>query len=261
MRFNHRLRELLFALVAALTLPACGAPEEVLLEPGEIAGPIVDGDDAGKADGVGGAPTATYYRVRRDFRRCAYPMCGGLWVRRVNLATTRCADGTYAAECYVVTADYSRLLLSERSLPLFRDRVEGGQGLLRGYVTTTPINGSPWGKLIATEGWQASSVEVEPTGTFRRLQDNGRRCITFPCFAVHAARLNQPYHVNVSEVDLAASGAPQAEADKGLDKLMTTAEGILAAGTLVTVPKAGPAGDGLRFKASQFYFKAGPYRP
>jgi hypothetical protein len=241
---------------AALALAAgCGAENDAVLGEEYDANAALVADDA-KADGVGGAPTYTYYRARHDYRRCAYPACGGFWVRRVNVSTTRCLDGTYASECYVTAIDYAPLAVSERALEPLKANID--KALLRGYLAPKSINGRTWPVFRTTEGWNASSGTTEPTGIYRRLQDNGLRCITFPCFSIHAARLNQPYHTNVSGTDLRPSGAPEAEQEKAQDAIMSTRGGILAVGTLRSTPNAGPAGTGVNFVATQFYFKVVP---
>jgi hypothetical protein len=248
----------ILVVMAMAVVPACGSAD-LDMDEEAVTGETYD-PTAGenKADGVGGAPTYTYYQVRPDYRRCMYPACGGRWVKRVNRSTTLCAGGTYASECYVATMDYGRLGLSERTLDGFKSQVESGRGLLRGYVTTTIINGNRWGKFVATEGWSMSSGATAPAGTFRRLQDNGIRCITYPCFSVHAARLNQSYHTNVSGVSLARSQAPADEQAKAEEALGTQPRGILGVGYLKSIPSAGPAGAGLVFDATQFYFYVGP---
>jgi hypothetical protein len=50
-------------------------------------------DDA--AAGARSTPATAYLVVRADLRRCAAPMCGGLFVSRANYATVKCADGGF----------------------------------------------------------------------------------------------------------------------------------------------------------------------
>src|SRR5687767_15636363 len=47
------------------------------------------------------AGSGEYYLLRRDVRRCASPLCGGYFVKRVNQSRTRCANGRWMRECYV----------------------------------------------------------------------------------------------------------------------------------------------------------------
>jgi hypothetical protein len=138
-------------------------------------------------------------------------------------------------------------------------RAQVTRALFRGYITSQTINGQMWGQFVVTQAWLPSSSTNTPSGTFRRVQDNGVRCITYPCMSTHAARLNQSYHANVSGVDFSGSGAPDAEISKAQELIATYGGGgILGAGSLRTVPNAGPAGDGLEFVVTQFYFQAAP---
>ncbi|MBD2249122.1 DUF6748 domain-containing protein, partial [Nostoc sp. FACHB-888] len=50
-------------------------------------------------------PQWGYYTVRRDFRRCASPICGGYFIKQVNLKATPCLDGVFRSECYVSAID------------------------------------------------------------------------------------------------------------------------------------------------------------
>ena len=49
-------------------------------------------------DAITGRPSNFGYFIvtRRDIRRCISPICGGYFVKRVNQATTVCADGSQA---------------------------------------------------------------------------------------------------------------------------------------------------------------------
>jgi hypothetical protein len=254
---TKRIWKLLFAGLLTLSLiPACGdlsGPELEADDP-ELQGLAPEGED-GKADSS--YSTSTYYLVRRDLRRCVYPYCGGYWVHRVNQPTTRCVDGVYAAECYVSDILYTRLGLSARALPPFAEKVASGKAVVRGTFSTWYLSGHAFAKLQATEGWQAATDKV-PTGTFYRAWDNGVRCITYPCFTIHEAKLNSTISTNLSGVNLENAGAPQDVTQKGYDQLFGRPQGLIIAGVNRTVPRAGPAGDGRALVASQFYFKVAP---
>ena len=89
--------------LAAVALASC-APVD------DLAAPESESTEEVRAAG------AVYLRVRPDYRRCVSPLCGGSWVSRVNQRTTRCADGTWAAECYVAAIDWSATGLSKSNL-------------------------------------------------------------------------------------------------------------------------------------------------
>ena len=183
-------------------------------------------------------------------------MCGGVWIRLVNRAETPCAGGA-RAECYVAELDLSTLRVSEETRARLGGLVSSGRALARGTVVTGRIEGFPdLATLVVSDVWTASSSPSKPVGVFRLLRDNGVRCIAAPCFSIHAARLNGPVHTNVSDVRLETTGAPAGERRKALGRIATS--GLIAAGTIVSEPNAGPAGPGSTFVATQFYVKASP---
>ena len=101
---------------------------------------------------------STYYTVRADVRRCASPMCGGFFIKRVNHARTRCANGRNMAECYVAEINWNG-----------QPPVESGHALLRGELSQRryPRLGR-FGVLRVIESWRAMS-ERPPEGTFFRV--------------------------------------------------------------------------------------------
>lgn len=186
--------------------------------------------------------TSTYYTVRPDVRRCASPLCGGYFVKRVNDPRTRCANGRFAPECYVAEIDWGG-----------QPQVETRGALLRGNVVPKFFQGfGNLGEFRVSESWQSAS-NTPPIGTYYRVKDRGLRCITHPCPTHHEAQLNSTIHANVAGVDLNGTGATDdmmAEASRA----MTEPDGILVAGT--HAPVRGPGGRSRQLKASQFYLRA-----
>jgi hypothetical protein len=70
------MRTVSLALLASLSLFACSA--------------AVDSDSADETEDQGEAALSNanygYFVARQDLRKCAYPMCGGYFVSRVNAA-------------------------------------------------------------------------------------------------------------------------------------------------------------------------------
>ncbi|MCA9591226.1 MAG: hypothetical protein KC657_38285 [Myxococcales bacterium] len=198
----------------------------------------------------------TYYVARRDLRRCVAPLCGGFWVSRVNRDTTRCADGSYAPECYVTDLDLSKLRLDAAEQDV-RDAVgmstETTRAVLRGVMRseTHPSFGK-LGRFRATEAWTARG-DAAITGTFFKVSDSGIRCITFPCPSVREIKLNASSRANVSGLDLDA--APGTADDKDAARSALYGEGLLVAGDNVPGAK-GPAGVGTSLAASQYFLRA-----
>lgn len=184
----------------------------------------------------------TYYILRRDVRRCAFPMCGGYFVSRVNRSLTRCFNSKYMKECYVAEIDWNG-----------RPQIETHGALLRGRIA--PKSYSKFGKLgefRVTESWQAPR-DKNATGVFYRVIDRGVRCITHPCLTHHETKLNSIGQRHIAGVDLSGAGANDSAVSQATDS-MTTADGIIVAGS--HVPVTGPAGKAIMLKASQFYLRA-----
>jgi hypothetical protein len=163
-------------------------------------------------------------------------------VKRVNHATTRCADGRFSSQCYVAEIDWNGQL-----------EVQPRRALLRGKLLARRFAGfGNLGAFVVSESWKAASDKT-PTGTFYRVRDRGIRCITHPCLTHHAAQLNSTAHRNVAGVEM--------EGTEGGDSLiaeaqeeMTKPKGLLVSG--VTAAVTGPAGRAMTLRASQFYFRA-----
>jgi len=125
------------------------------------------------------AGSGEYYLVRQDVRRCMSPLCGGYFVKRVNQARTRCANGRWMSECYVAEIDWKG-----------QAEIDPGKALVRGDIIARrfPRFGN-LGALRVTESWESPS-DKPATGTFYRARDRGVRCITHPCLSHTATRLN-----------------------------------------------------------------------
>jgi hypothetical protein len=184
------------------------------------------------------ASTSSFYSFRRDLRRCAAPRCGGYFVKLVNQARTRCADGRSQSECYVAEIDWGG-----------QSQPDSDRALLRGSIRRR----GRFGMLRVSEVWQAASAN-QPTGRFFRVRDRGIRCIAAPCETHHEARLNSTASRNVAGVDLSGAGASDNQVSEATTA-MTSRDGILVSGD--HSPVTGPAGRSQMLKASQFYLRAG----
>lgn len=184
--------------------------------------------------------TSTFYTVRRDMRRCASPLCGGYFIKRVNQAMTRCADGRNQSSCYVANIEWDG-----------QPEVEPQRALLRGTIESRGNRRGTYGILRVSESWQTASDRL-PAGDFFRVQDKGLRCITSPCESHHQARLNTEIGREIAGVELnvGAGDATMSEASTA----MTSSDGILVAGR--HAPVIGPGGRSVKLVASQFYLRA-----
>jgi hypothetical protein len=212
----------------------------------------------GAAPATGDPPrsVSSYYLARADARLCPSPMCGGIWVRLVNKRVTTCGDGVARRECYAAQADLSRLRVDGKGRVLLQGLITEGRALARGKLVRGRVQGFPeLDTLVVSEAWPASSSLNRVRGVFHRLRDNGVRCVTTPCFSIHAAELNSGRHSNVSNVNLASAGAPGWERRLALAEISRKGS-LIAAGRIVRKPNAGPAGAARVFVATQFYVRA-----
>lgn len=195
-------------------------------------------------------PVADYFIATRvDLRKCAAPICGGWFVKRVNSDVTRCADGNWRLECHSFDIDLSALGLKADQADKLRKSFGAGQVLVRGGLEPQDIGlGLPANTLIAQEAWLGVTGN-EPDGHFSRVDDTGLQCVTFPCAYFTERALNTNLVDSLAGVDLAASGATLAQVAAGNAELDAT--GLLVAGSHDTV--SGPAGTMNQLVASEFY--------
>lgn len=210
-------------------------------------------------DALTGSPSNYgYFKVtRRDFRKCISPICGGWYVKRVNEAKTRCADGSLQAECYVSSIGFKGIGLSVREEEEFRAAFEGGKALVKARTYKTKFNGLTIGTLKANEGWLGATGSDPQDSSFFRVAFNGIVCITAPCPSQTAYWLNSSdQHDIVSlHLDNTAQPASQEMLDRAANALGTK-EGILVAGGLA-LPKCLPSAKacGPFVSASEFYVR------
>lgn len=217
------------ALLALAPVAGCAAPTA------EDEGADVEVAEA--EDELSAAANTGYFVVtRRDFRKCMAPLCGGVYVKRVNDATTRCADGSMQPECYVASITLGGSGLSAREQADAVAQIQSGKALVKARTYKTRFNGHTLGTLKGTEVWLAATGST-PDGTFYRAADNGVRCITTPCPSVSASELNGKSSHAVIDVVLEQTATP---ADQDIlsraNAAVGTQEGILVAGGII-LPK------------------------
>jgi len=205
-------------------------------------------------------PDDTVYIVTRpDFRKCAFPYCGGYYVKAVNQLRTRCADGTLQKDCHVVQLDARALGWSDDQRATFDGGFAQGQALVRGRLAQQPVLSVTANTLVVSEAWQGQAAST-PKGTFYAVKSTGIVCITAPCPSLGATRLNSAGARTFNpDLDLTQAGADEAAQLAAGEALGTT--GILAAGTLVPVSYPTLTGGtrwGVKLVASEFYLPARP---
>lgn len=229
----------------SLSLVSCTSDEVV----DELAGETAE-DEAldGKADdAVDGA--YTYFEIEQDFRKCSFPLCGGFFLDRLNRASTKCHDGSYAERCYTPELDLSESGLSEAAFDKLREAAgqsgmsEGVRAIVRGRFAKTNSTPSPQlGRFVVTEVW-VSQTDAVSDGVFVRAKDNGLKCIAAPCPAIRERALNTSRNADISEIDFAPAGVPD-ELVGELINDMFQPHGLIVAGDRFTFSVNGRKGKG-----------------
>lgn len=238
----HKLRYVSAVLVAApfavLTLSGSVSPR---LLKGNFAEPdIVNASASESVSPSQLIVNSTFYRVRRDLRRCVSPLCGGYFVTRVNSSSTPCADGRYRRECYVAGIDWNGLAEGE---------------LARGKIVAKRYERfGNLGELRVSDSWKSLSAN-QPAGTFFRVEDRGVRCIAFPCPTHLEGKLNSSFSRNIAGVKLEGAGLGENQLSL-VSAAMTAPDGVIVAGR--DVPVTGPGGRSFELQATQVYLRNKP---
>lgn len=233
-------------LALPLTLvPACATSDA----DDELAGEAnVDDSLDGKADATAGG-VYTYFEITSDLRRCASPMCGGFFVKRLNRSTTVCVDGSTSAACYAPELDWSEAGLSAAQQQKLLDAAgqdalaDGTYGIVRGRFAKTNTTSVPsLGRFVVTEAWVAEGA-TPSHGVFAKVAQNDIRCITAPCPSLTEKGLNNGNHANIHELDWAPAELTDRQVE-GFVGQLTAPSGIIIAGERYTFSENGRAGKG-----------------
>lgn len=211
-------------LVAAVTAAAGCAPSSPT-ESGET-----NETDRGSLES-----DSVFVVTRPDLRKCAFPMCGGVYVKAVNKSKTTCLDGSKRSECYVASIDASALGLSSSNQEAVLEGIHAGSVLVSGQLAALDEpEGVPPGYAVL-EAHEAHKAVTGHTvsGTYYRVEPSGITCIKAPCPTLTAHKLNASTDKQVTDVDFSALGLTD-EDIAGFSNLMAST-GLVVAGTVHSV--------------------------
>lgn len=193
---------------------------------------------------IGFDPTG-FYLARPDYRKCASPMCGGIFINPVNRSRMECPDGSISNECYVGTVDWGKIGFNPFS------ETDSDQLLLQGSVE----NDIRFGLFTAINAFSAAG-KTRLKGKFYGVENNGILCISSPCFSFDEYLLNSKRSQPISDIDFSRTGASEKAIDQAY-RLMAEGEAVIFVGE--NRRYRGFSGIGLRLVASQFFLpiKAG----
>lgn len=167
---------------------ACGVQESYV---GQNEGADLLADDAELS-----ATSRTYVGLRRDYRRCLSPMCGGYWVHDLNRVTLN--------EVYVSGLDFTGSGLSDAE----QGQVAAGLGevVLRGKLgpIEKQFNTRPF---IVSEAYRGlPGKEVGATQKFFKVKPASVQCLRAPCPTLGATRVNYTAQSYFHELSLSRAG-------------------------------------------------------
>lgn len=203
----------------------------------------------GLAHAAAAAPlpqNGSYFKITAvDTRRCAHPYCGGYFVSQVNRTQTKCADGVVRTSCYVADIDLAALGLRDEEEGELRatNAVFFGEIVRRTDVPRL-------GNLLVGAAWQAPDPG-SIAGTMYRVDDNGLRCIAYPCPSINEQQVNGRVVKAIHEVDLDLAPGTDEDRDRAMAAIRS-GEGLLVIGRNTLIEDAGPAGDAVVLLARRF---------
>lgn len=200
-------------------------------------------------------PQWGYYTIRRDFRKCISPICGGFFIKQNNLKATPCFDGVFRKECYVSSIDWSSLNVGYDQLAKFQSQTDS-RLILRGNLVPEKFDGfEEFAKLQVKEVFVAAT-KAPAKGTFVGLKDNGIVCVTIPCFSTDNLVLNQPNRSTISSFDLSQVGATPEQLEAANKAIFN--QGLIAVGVTKKTGDVDAINGGTEFVATQFYLRVVP---
>ena len=236
-------------LLSISLLAACASEGEH----DELAGETAE-DDLANADGKGDVAADgayTYFAIKGDVRRCAFPYCGGEFLERLNRSTTVCHDGkTTTGACYTPELDFSESGLKPEVQDKLRLAIaegaigDGVKAIVRGRFARfgTDKLSEDMGRFIVTEAWVAQSGAVTD-GVFVRINDNGLRCIAAPCPSTSERALNTSRGANISDIDWSPSGLADEQVGALMEKMFQPS-GLIISGSRFSFSIDGRKGKG-----------------
>lgn len=184
-----------------------------------------------------------YFTMRQDYRKCASPLCGGVFVKLANRQLTRCSDRVYRSECYVAKAVWNNTSAPQSNN--LEDLLVYG-----GIIGKKYANFGQLGEFVIDSVYQGEVKQKVKNVLFIGLKNNGIQCITTPCFSMKEYILN-------GTTTIPASGINWAQTNISEDRLAAANDVLANDGLLLMAgknqPEKGMAGQGLTFNVRQVY--------
>lgn len=211
-------------------------------------------------------PTGTTYSVKPDYRKCAFPMCGGWFLTPVNQYSIQLQneDEAYQSAAllpnsiYVAYINYKRLGLTEKQIAELNSAIHSEQVLLRGILINSPISGRviTRSKTLAANGAWISANKNPAVGPYLKISSTGIVCITTPCPYFKAALLNSDYTREFHDLSLEKAELDREQEAQAWQAIST--EGLVMTGTTYETTgfdeSGAEPGKGIGISATQVFF-------
>lgn len=184
-------------------------------------------------------PIGTTYTVKADYRKCAFPVCGGWYLTPVNQYSLylQTEDEAYQSASllpntiYVSYINYKRLGLDAKQIAELETALRSEQGLLRGTVTATPATNKlvPRTQTLVVSGAWIGANKNTAVGSYLNITSTGIVCITTPCPYFKANIINSDYSSEFHELSLEKAALDREQEAKAWQAISTS--GLIITGT------------------------------
>lgn len=184
-------------------------------------------------------PTGTTYIVKPDYRKCAFPLCGGWFLTPVNQHSLHLETEDEAYQnaallpnsIYISYINYKRLGLTKEQIAEFENAIRSEQALLRGAVVNSPASGKIITRtktLVANGTWVGANKNTA-AGPYLKISSTGIVCITTPCPYFNAALINSGYSSQFHDLSLEKAALDREQEAQAWQAISTN--GLIITGT------------------------------
>ena len=186
------LRSAVLMLSSAFALGLSACAEDAAEQP-----EVAVSDETGQAEEDLSAWSRTHVGIRRDYRKCISPLCGGYWVHDLNRKIK--------TETYVSSLDFKASGLDEQTQALVLGAADG-EIVLRAKLgpKETKYNTRTLQVAAAYRGLPGRLTNA--SDQVYAVENLGRMCITSPCPTYETRRVNYSAKQVLSGLDLDLGG-------------------------------------------------------
>lgn len=208
--------------------------------------------------------TATTYSVKPDYRKCAFPLCGGWYLTPLNQFSLQLETEDEAYQnslllpnsIYVANIDLKKLKLTEKQTEELQLAMHNQQALLRGVINkglsilTTNIKAPS----LSTEAAWIGANKSDAAGPYLKVASSGIVCITTPCPYFKADLVNTYYSFQFHELSLEKAALDNEQEAQAWQAIAS--QGLLITG--LKYESQGQIGTGTGIAATKVFFAFPP---